>query len=105
MFKVWKAKINWYKLKQGGIGLPRIRLSDNTIFPVCFVSDKGIPVSQTLCIRIRKSCGLFWKRAKITLISDDLWKANKEGKSPWELADKFVIYNYGEVIGEGKISN
>ena len=37
--------IHWYSIKNGGIGLPHLRLIDNMILPVYFVDELGIPVS------------------------------------------------------------
>ena len=49
-----KATVKWNTLRKGGIGLPRLRLVNNMIFPVCFVDKEGKPVSQTMFVRIRK---------------------------------------------------
>ena len=98
-----RASIQWYPYKQGGIGFAHARLLNNMIFPVCFLDEKGNPVSQTLCIRFKKGLGFLWNYAKITLISDHLWNPDKNGKTPWEKAEKFVIFNNGEIVGEGKL--
>ena len=97
------SNIHWYSMRKGGIGFPRIRFRDNRIFLVCFVDIEGTPVSQTLCVRIHKSLAMFWKDTQVTLISDNLWKKDKDGKTPWEKAEKFVIFNNGEIVGEGII--
>lgn len=73
------------------------------IFLVCFVDEKGIPVSQTVCVRLHKRFSIFWKNSRVQLISEDLWKADTAGRDPWEKAAKFVIFNRGQKIGEGNI--
>ncbi len=98
-----RALVRWYPYKRGGLGFAHLRLLNNMIFPVCFLDEKGTPVSQTLCVRFKKGLGFFWNRTRITLISDHLWKSDKEGKYPWEKAEKFVIFNHGEMVGEGEI--
>lgn len=97
------ADIDWYSMNQGGIGLPSFRIGDNRIVVVCFVDSEGKPVSQTLCVRIQKKLLFLWKRAKIFLISDSLWKLDENGREPWEQAEKFVIFNNGLAVGRGRI--
>lgn len=97
------ADIHWYSVKNGGIGLPRLRLIDNMIFPVCFVDERGNPVSQTVCVRLHKSFSVFWKNVRVQLISEDLWKSDDAGRDPWEKAVKFVVFNKSKKIGEGKL--
>ena len=98
-----RARIRWYSARKGGIGFPRLRIINNMIFPVCFVDAKGVPVSQTVCVRLQKRFLYFWRNAGVRLITEDLWNADSNGKMPWEKAEKFVIFNRGEVIGEGKV--
>lgn len=98
---IGKADVTWYSVNKGGVGFARLRILDNMIFPVCFLDKKGTPVSQTLCVRLHKSWCLFWKKAQVMLINDDLWKVDNDGKTPWEKAEKFVIFNQGKIIGEG----
>lgn len=89
-----KATVKWYTLRKGGIGLPRLRLVNNMIFPVCFVDKEGKPVSQTMLVRIRKKFGFFWTGAKVHLaVTDKFWTKDKKGKNPWERAEKMVIFN------------
>ena len=98
-----RASVRWYRVKEGGIGFPYLRLINNMIFPVCFVNTEGTPVSQTVCVRLQKRFLYFWRNAGVRLITEDLWKADADGKVPWEKAEKFLIFNCGEVIGEGRI--
>ena len=98
-----RASVRWYRVKEGGIGFPYLRLINNMIFPVCFVNVEGVPVSQTVCVRLQKRFLYFWRNAGVRLITEDLWKADADGKVPWEKAEKFLIFNCGEVIGEGRI--
>ena len=100
-----KADICWYSGREGGIGLPRLRIRNNMIFPVCFVNAEGVPVSQTVCVRLQKRFLYFWRNASVKLITEDLWKADAEGRKPWEKARMFWIFNRGEKIGEGRIRN
>ena len=97
------ADVQWYSMQKGGVGLPRLRFIDNMIFPACFLDGKGTPVSQTVCVRIHKKMCLFWKNSKVKMTSEELWKTDKNGKTPWEKAEKFVIFNNGEIVGEGKL--
>ena len=99
--KLGKSMVRWYPVEKGGIKLAKIRIIDNMIFPVCFLDGKGTPVSQTLCVRLHKRWCLFWKKAQVKLINDNLWKVDRDGKTPWEKAEKFVIFNKGKIIGEG----
>ena len=101
--KIGRANVVWYKVRQGGIEYPYIRILSNMIFPVCFVNAEGTPVSQTVCVRLQKRFLYFWRNAGVRLITEDLWKADADGKVPWEKAEKFLIFNCGEVIGEGRI--
>ena len=99
-----KATVKWYTLRKGGIGLPRLRLVNNMIFPVCFVDKEGKTVSQTMLVRIRKKFGFFWTGAKVHLaVTDKFWKKDKNGKDPWERAEKMVIFNNREIVGEAKL--
>ena len=98
-----RASVRWYRVKEGGIGFPYLRLINNMIFPVCFVNAEGVPVSQTVCVRLQKRFLYFWRNAGVRLITEELWKADVDGKVPWEKAEKFLIFNCGEVIGEGRI--
>lgn len=99
-----KATVKWYTLRKGGIGLPRLRLVNNMIFPVCFVDKEGKPVSQTMFVRIRKKFGFFWTGAKVHLaVTDKFWTKDKNGKAPWERAEKMVIFNNREIVGEAKL--
>ena len=100
---IGKVDIRWYTMKEGGIGLPRIRITNDRIFVVCLVDKEGVPVSQTICVRLRRLFLGYWKATKVFLISDDLWKEDASGVSPWEKAEKMLIYNKREVIGEGVI--
>ncbi len=100
---IGRANIRWYSAKEGGVGLAKLRIIDNMIFPVCFLDETGKPVSQTVCVRLHKRGSLFWRKAKVKIISEDLWKADSEGKTPWEKAEKFVIFNDKEIVGEGRI--
>lgn len=100
---IGRANIRWYSVKEGGVGLAKLRIIDNMIFPVCFLDATGKPVSQTVCVRLHKRGSLFWRKAKVKIISEDLWKADSEGKTPWEKAEKFVIFNNKEIVGEGRI--
>ncbi len=100
---IGKVDIRWYTMKEGGIGLPRIRITNDRIFVVCLVDKEGVPVSQTICVRLRRLFLGYWKATKVFLISDDLWKEDANGASPWEKAEKVLIYNKREVIGEGVI--
>lgn len=101
--EIGRANIRWYSVKEGGVGLAKLRIIDNMIFPVCFLDATGKPVSQTVCVRLHKRGSLFWRKAKVKIISEDLWKADSEGKTPWEKAEKFVIFNNKEIVGEGRI--
>ncbi len=99
-----RATVKWYTLRKGGIGLPRLRLVNNMIFPVCFVDKEGKPVSQTMLVRIRKKFGFFWTGAKVHLaVTDKFWTKDKNGKDPWERAEKMVIFNNREIVGEAKL--
>ena len=100
---IGKVDIRWYTMKEGGIGFPRIRITNDRIFVVCLVDKEGVPVSQTICVRLRRLFLGYWKATKVFLISDDLWKEDASGVSPWEKAEKMLIYNKREVIGEGVI--
>lgn len=98
-----RADIRWYSANEGGIGFPYLRITNNTIFPVCFVDANGVPVSQTICVRLQKRFVYFWRRTRVCLINEDIWKKDSEGKFPWEKSEKFLIFNRGQKIGEGKI--
>ena len=99
-----KATVKWYTLRKGGIGLPRLRLVNNMIFSVCFVDKEGKPVSQTMLVRIRKKFGFLWTGAKVHLaVTDKFWTKDKNGKDPWKRAEKMVIFNNREIVGEAKL--
>lgn len=89
--------VKWYSRKKGGIGLPRLRLVNNMIFAVCLVDAEGIPVSHTFCVRLKKRWGNFWKASKVLLI------AGKVSEEEWKKADRLVIFNFRDKIGEGKV--
>ncbi len=91
------ADVKWYSRKKGGIGLPRLRLVNNMIFAACLVDTEGIPVSHTFCVRLKKRWGNFWKASKVLLI------AGKVSEEEWEKADRLVIFNFRDKIGEGKV--
>lgn len=98
-----RASIFWYPTEKGGIGSAHIRMINNMILPVCFVDEKGNPVSQTVCIRLKKRFWFLWRNVGVSLVTDDLWKPDKNGIYPWEKADKIIIYTGGDIIGEGKV--
>lgn len=97
------AGIRWYSIRRGGIGLPRLRLVNNMIFPVCLIAVDGTPVSRLLYVRIQKRYGLFWKKARVRMVAVPVQDPNEERNMMWYRADKFFIYNNGTIIGEGKI--
>ena len=71
---------------------------------VC-VDKEGKPVSQTMLVRIRKKFGFFWTGAKVHLaVTDKFWTKDKNGKDPWERAEKMVIFNNREIVGEAKLN-
>lgn len=76
---------------------------NNMILPVCFVDEKGNPVSQTVCIRLKKRFWFLWRNVGVSLVTDNLWKPDRNGIYPWEKAEKIIIYTGGNIIGEGKI--
>lgn len=92
-----RANIRWYRWKEGGIGFPRLRIVNNTIFAACLIDEKGIPVSHTFCVRLKKKWCFFWKGTKVLLISGEV------SSEIWKKADKIVIFNFREKIGEGKV--
>ena len=98
-----RALIRWYSIRQGGIGLPRLRLINNMIFPVRFFAADGTPISEVLYVRIQKRYGLFWKKARVRMIAVPVQDQGGERNIIWYRAQKFLIYNYGHVIGEGNI--
>lgn len=97
------AGIRWYSIRRGGIGLPRLRLVNNMIFPVCLIAVDGTLVSRLLYVRIQKRYGLFWKKTKVRMVAVPVQDPNEERNVMWYRADKFFIYNNGTIIGEGKI--
>ena len=97
------AGIHWYSIRRGGIGLPRLRLVNNMIFPVSLIAADGTPVSPLLYVRIQKRYGLFWKKTRVRMAAVAVQDPNEERNVMWYRADKFFIYNNGAVIGEGKI--
>lgn len=98
-----RANIHWYPFWKNGVGLPFFRLADNRVFFACFVDESGKAVSHTVCIRIKKNLIYFWNNAKIFLLVQDLWKPDEKGIYPWDKANKIVIFNGRDIIGEGRI--
>lgn len=98
-----RVSIFWYPTEKGGIGSAYIRMINNMILPVCFVDEKGNPVSQTVCIRLKKRFWFLWRNVGVSLVTDNLWKPDRNGIYPWEKAEKIIIYTGGDIIGEGKI--
>ena len=93
-----EAAIHWYSAKKSGLYFPRIRIISGMTFPVCFVDDNDIPVSQVGVVRFVKRYGLFWKGAELLLITDFIKEDEvKEGQ-------KFYIFNARERIGEGVVT-
>ena len=73
------------------------------IFPVSFFAADGTPISEVLSVRIQKHFGLFWKKAKVRMIAVPVQDQGGERNVVWYRAKKFLIYNNGDVIGEGEI--
>ena len=97
-FLLCHANIEWYSLHKGGIGFPKFRIWNGMTFPVCFVDDNDIPVSQVGVVRFVKRYGLFWKGAELLLITDFIKEDEvKEGQ-------KFYIFSARERIGEGVVT-
>ena len=36
-------------------------------------------------------------------VTDKFWTKDKNGKNPWERAEKMVIFNNREIVGEAKL--
>lgn len=89
------VKIRWYTLKEGGVGLPRLRVINHMILPICFVDDKDKPITQVGCVRLCKRFGIFFLNAKFRAITDAI---NREKV---QVGVKFFIFNQGDCIGEG----
>ena len=92
--KLCTVTIHWYSLRDGGIGFPRFRIYNHMIFPICFVDRKGQPVTQTGCVRLCKRWSIFFKGAKLRLITDMI--------DPHKIREgmKFYIFNQGIRMGE-----
>ena len=93
--KLCTVTIRWYSLRDGGIGFPRFRIYNHMIFPICFVDRNGQPVTQTGCVRLCKRWFIFFKGAKLRLITDMI--------DPHKIREgmKFYIFNQGIRMGEG----
>ncbi len=90
--------VHWYSCKEGGIGLPRIRIPNYFIFPVCFVDTDNRPISPMLCMRFTKK--EWWKsgcRYDIETIMEDNMKYLRND------FHKFYIYSGRQPIGVGNI--
>lgn len=95
--KLCTARFRWYSVKEGGIGLPRLRIYNHMIFPVCFVDRHDRPITHTGCVRLCKKCFFLFRGAKLRLITDAI-DAKKVGEGM-----RFFIFNGGERIGEGVV--
>lgn len=95
--KLCTARFRWYSVKEGGIGLPRLRIYNHMIFPVCFVDGRGRAVTHTGCVRLCKKWFFLYRGAKLRLITEAIdAKKVRAGM-------KFYIFNGGERIGEGVV--
>lgn len=91
------ARFRWFSVKEGGIGLPRLRIYNYMIFPVCFVDRHDRPITHTGCVRLCKKYFFLFQGAKLRLITDAI-DAKKVGEGM-----RFYIFNQGEIIGEGVV--
>ena len=93
--KLCTVTIHWYSLRDGGIGFPRFRIYNHMIFPICFVDRNDQPVTHTGCVRLCKRWFIFFKGARLRLITDRI--------DPHKIREgmKFYIFNQGIRMGEG----
>lgn len=93
--KLCTVTIHWYSLHDGGIGFPRFRIYNHIIFPICFVNRNDQPVTHTGCVRLCKRWFIFFKGARLRLITDRI--------DPHKIREgmKFYIFNQGIRMGEG----
>ncbi len=89
------VNVRWYTLKEGGVGIPRLRIGNHRIMPICFVDKNDNPLTQVGCVRLCKRYFLFYQNMKIRQITDVIEKERIHK------GDKFYIFNGGEKIGEG----
>lgn len=95
--KLCTARFRWYSVKEGGIGLLRLRIYNHIIFPICFVDRHDRPITHTGCVRLCKKYFFLFQGAKLRLITDAI-DAKKVGEGM-----RFYIFNQGERIGEGVV--
>lgn len=94
------VSIVWHNHKNQGLVLPKYRIMDGEIFPVCFMDKKQIPISEALCVSLNN---LKWKDTHHCICDIQLVLDNVSEKNLFIKDNKIFLYHNYRKIAEGII--